>query len=53
MKDMLKGAIGFGIIVSIPIVCASLIGAAMYRAGLEDGRRLDRKNDISREKQAV
>lgn len=53
MKDMLKGAVGFGIIVSIPIVCASLIGAAMYRAGLEDGRRLDQKNDISRENQAV
>lgn len=53
MKDMLKGAISFGVIVSIPIVCASLIGAAMYRAGLEDGRGLDRKNDTSRENQAV
>ena len=53
MKDMLKSAVSFGIIVSIPIVCASLIGAAMYRAGLEDGRRLDRKNDISRENQTV
>ena len=53
MKDMLKSAVGFGIIVSIPIVCASLIGAVMFRAGLEDGRRLDRKNDISRENQAV
>lgn len=53
MKDMLKGAVSFGIIVSIPIVCASLIGAAMYRAGLEDGRGLDQKDDISRENQTV
>lgn len=49
MKDMLKGAISFGVMVSLPIICTSVIGAAIYKAGFDEGR----SEKVSRENQAV